>query len=163
MKHSLSVLVALSLLSGAVFAADTSPPPTHLQKGEWSYHSVVKITSGMMAGRTISKDWKVCVKDDRDAASSLMPHSGSGDTTCSKPELSYDKKGYHTSMSCVTKARGMTSKIHEDFLLSATDKGTAFTAHGKVKQQLMIASTPAREMDMTVDVTGKRTGMCKGE
>ncbi len=160
MKRSLLALAALSLVSTALFAADT-PPPTRLQKGEWSYHSVVRITDGMMAGRTINKDWKVCVKDDRDAASSLMPRAQHGETTCSKPKLSYDKKGYHTVMTCETRARGMTSHIKEDFLLSAGDKGDTFKAHGNVTQKLTIGSMSPREMHMTVDVNGARSGMCK--
>lgn len=161
MNRSLSVFVALALVSAALFASD-APPPTHLQKGEWSYHSVIRFTSGPMAGRTASRDWKVCVKDDREANAALMPHPQHGDTTCSRPTLSHDRQGYHTAMSCETRARGMTSKVGEDFLLVPGDKGDTFEAHGKVDQQLLITSMPARDMHMTIDVSGRRTGACGG-
>jgi len=156
-------MVALSLASGAMFAAAaTAPPATHLQKGEWTYHSVVRFTSGPMAGRTIHKDTRVCVKSDRTAAHALMPHAGAGDTTCSRPTLSYDAKSYHTAIRCVTRSHGMTSRIQEDFILRAGDKGTTFQAHGKVDQQLMIQSMPARKMHMSVEVDARRTGTCPG-
>lgn len=162
MKRQLTMIVALSLVSGALFAADTPPPSTHLQKGEWAYHSVVTFKDGLMAGRTVHKNWKTCVKSERDAARSLVPHTGNGDTTCSRPTLSYSKKGYRTVMTCETRAHGMTSRIREDFLLKAGKGGTTFKAHGKVRQQLMVGSTPSRTMHMTIDIDGKRTGVCPG-
>ncbi len=163
MKHTLTLVVGLSLFSGAIFAAHAAPPPTHIEKGEWTYHSVVTIKDGIMAGHTVSKSWKTCVKSESDAARSLVPHSMTGNTTCSKPTLSYSEKGYHTVMTCVTKARGMTSKVREDFLLKAGKNGTTFKAHGKVLEQLMVHSMPSRKMHMTIDIDGKRTGMCPGK
>lgn len=164
MKKSLSALCALSLVSGALFVSDaaTPPPSMHLQKGQWSYHSEVHITSGALAGRTIKKDWKVCVKDNQSAAKALMPHTKNGDTTCSKPTMSHDGHSYHTTMACTTKARGITSKLKEDFVLTPGAKGATFKAHGKVNQQLLIPSMAPRNMHMTMDINGKRIGTCPG-
>lgn len=151
--------LALVLVSTSLLAAGAAPPAPHLESGQWAYHSVTTIASGMMAGRTITHDWKACAGKGEAMHQALVPRRRAGHTTCSQPTLSHDGTRYRTVMTCTTSARGITSTLKEDFTLAATDAGTTFTGHGTVDQDVALP-TGSQRMHMKIDVSGHRMGAC---
>lgn len=151
--------LVMALLAPTFLAAAAAPPSTKLAAGQWAYHSVTTFTSGMMAGRSITHDWKACVVNGEAMQQAIKPHGHGADVTCSKPTLSHDSTRYHTTMTCTTRARGMTSTLQEDFTLAVTDAGNAFSGHGTIDQDIALPGG-AQSIHMKTEVSGHRTGAC---
>lgn len=155
------VLFPLAAQAGGA-SSDVTPPSTRLQPGQWSYHSTVKVESGLGAGRPIEKNWKTCLENDADVIRDLAPRGQHGNVKCSKPTLQYDKTRYHTTMTCTLQSHGIDSTMTEDFILVPGHDGKTFQATGTVDQQLDIPGMPARHVHTGIEVRGQRIGKCPG-
>lgn len=163
MNKRLIAPLALVLLSGALCVRADTPPFAHLQGGEWSYHSVITFTSGVMVGRTATNGWKTCAREGQAGEAAMKPHSASGDASCSVPTRSHDKTGYRSVMTCTTTAQGIPSTIKEDFTLNPGNGGRSFKAHGTVEQRMDVPGMSSRTTQMTIDIDGHRTGTCSAD
>lgn len=141
--------------------AAVAAPPTHLHKGEWAYHATMTFTSGPLAGRSMSRDWKTCVSKD-DVAPRLLPRHPGAQTQCTAAALTQAGDSFHSHITCVAQIRGMTNRADEDFHFTPAADGNAVDLDGHVHQSLSGAPVKIPPSDISVKVHGTRTGRCSG-
>ena len=153
-----ALLLLLGLTVMAPLAAARAATPT-LQPGEWHYHADIHYRSGAIAAGDLHKDWSVCVKASDARLPTAMPATPG--VQCDQPTLTAVGKAFHSTMTCTVQGQaGMTSTMHEDFLITPTDGQTRVTIDGTVHQSISGLPIAVPETVLDVHTTGVRSGDC---
>ncbi len=151
----LALTVAVAVAASGVAARAATPV---LAPGEWHYHSQVTYRSGMMNGRSMHNDWKVCVKPNDTQPPTPMPHAPG--VHCDPPTLVVAAGAWHTTLSCTAETHGMVTKMVDRFVITPSADKRKVVIDGTVHQSFSGGPVALPSSVMSLHTTGERVGPC---
>ncbi len=152
-------LLALTLaMAGAGLSVAVHAATPVLAPGEWHYESQVTYRSGMMNGRSMHNDWKVCVKPQDTQPPMPIPHAPG--VHCDPPTLVVAGGAWHTTLSCTAESQGMVTKMVDRFVITPSADNRRVVIDGTVHQSFSGGPVALPSSVMSLHTTGERVGPC---
>ncbi|MDE2296490.1 MAG: hypothetical protein KGL36_13690 [Gammaproteobacteria bacterium] len=146
---------ALAVMTSSVAARAATPV---LAPGEWHYQSQVTYRSGMMNGRSMHSEWKVCVKPSDTQPPMPVPHTPG--VHCDPPTLVVAAGAWHTSLSCTAESHGLVTKMVDRFVITPSADKRKVMIDGTVHQSFSGSPVALPASVMSLHTTGERVGPC---
>ena len=153
--NRLAPTLALAVVALGAVARGATPV---LAPGEWHYHSQVTYQGGMMNGRSMHNDWKVCVKPNDTQPPMPVPHAPG--VHCDPPTLVVTDGAWHTTLRCTAESHGMVTKMVDQFVITPSADKRKVTIEGTVHQSFSGGPVALPSSVMSLRTTGERVGSC---
>ncbi len=151
----LASTIAVAVVASSVAARAATPV---LAPGEWHYRSRVTYQSGMMNGRSMHNEWRVCVKPNDTQPPTPIPHAPG--VHCDPPTLVVTAGAWHTTLSCTAASHGMVTKMVDQFVITPSADKRKVTIDGTVHQSFTGGPVTLPPSVMSLHTSGERIGPC---
>ena len=148
-------MLALAFVGAGVAARAATPV---LAPGEWHYRSQMTYRSGMLNGRSMHRDWKVCVKPNDTQPPTPIPHTPG--VHCEPPTLTVAGGAWHTTLKCTAHSHSIVTTMVDEFVITPSADKHQVVIDGTVHQSFSGGPIALPSSVMSLHTTGERVGPC---